>query len=64
MVDVTSRDWFNTPHISVAKAEDALFELAQLDRQRLESNILTAVEERALRLRPLTLTAACVEICD
>jgi hypothetical protein len=64
MVDVTSRDWYNTPHISVAKAEDALFELPEHDRQRLEDNILTAVEERALRLRPLTLTAACVEISD
>ncbi len=64
MVDVTSRDWYNTPHISVAKAEDALFALEQHERERLEGNILSAVEERALRLRPLTLTAGWVEICD
>jgi hypothetical protein len=64
MVDVSSRDWYNTPHISIAKASDALFELPEHDRQRLEGNIISAVEERALRLRPLTLTAGCVELCD
>ncbi len=64
MVDVTSRDWFNTPHISIAKAEEALFALPQEDVERLEGNLLSAVEERALRLRPLTLTAACIELCD
>lgn len=64
MVDATSRDWFNTPHISVAKAEDKLFDLHHDVRQRLEANIRTAVEERALELRPLTLTAGWVEISD
>lgn len=64
MVDVTSRDWFNTPHISVAKAEDKLFDLHHDVRQRLEANIRAAVEERAIELRPLTLTAGWVEISD
>lgn len=64
MVDVSSRDWYNTPHISVAKAESALFDLPHAERQRLEGTIRAAVEERAAFLRPLTLTAACVELYD
>ena len=64
MVDVSSRDWFNTPHISVAKAGKALFDLHPDKRARLETNIRAAVEERAARLRPLTLTAGCIEISD
>lgn len=64
MVNVGKPDWFHTPHISVARAESKLFDLPQNERQRLESTICAAIEEQTTQLRPLTLTAACVELSD
>lgn len=64
MADTDSKDWFNTPHISVAKAEDKLFGYPVTEQERLECSIRAAVAEQAAFLRPLTLTSACVELSD
>jgi len=58
------RDWFNTPHISVARADAALFTLPLSEQTRLEATLRADIEEQTEQMRALTLTSWCVDITD